>query len=91
MEFKLSYWQIHCVNLKINIRSEINRHVYFKYGKIFRVLKINYLICFKNRGFNQEIRYQIFVLIQFIQHSSANTNSICGKSYGGFLEWFSML
>jgi len=47
MECKLSYWQLHCVNLKINIHSEIYRHFYFKYGKIFRALKRNYLICLK--------------------------------------------
>jgi len=46
---------------------------------------------FKKGGFNQEIQYQFFVLIEFIQHSSANINSIRGKNYGGLLEWLSML
>lgn len=87
MEYKPSYWHLHCVKLKINIRSEIYRHLYFKYGHIFSVLKKRYLTCFENGGFNQEIRYQF---VMYIHHSSANINSIREKSYRGLLEWLSM-
>lgn len=76
---KLSYWQPHCVKLKINISSEIHRRLYFKHGKTFRLLKRNYLICFKNGGFNQEIQYKFFVLIQIMQHSSASIISYVEK------------
>jgi hypothetical protein len=91
MECKLSYWQLHCVNLKINIRSEIYRHLCFKYGKLFQSTKEKLFNMFKKGGFNQEIQYQFFVLIQFIQHFSANINSKRRKNYGGLLEWQSML